>query len=50
MADLNGNFATPAPSGDMLTMFTTDKQVSLHNESNFLQTVAIAGGHQRRRR
>lgn len=30
-----------APSGDPATLFSTDKQVSLKNESDFLQNVAI---------
>ena len=30
-----------APSGDATTLFSTDKQVSLKNESDFLQNVAI---------
>jgi len=35
------NFPASPPSGDPATMFTTDKQVSLHAESTYLQNVAI---------
>ena len=35
------NFPATAPNGSTVTQFTTDKQVSLKSESNYLQTVAI---------